>query len=78
MLTVRGGLHVRQRIFRGGQGFAAFGQKFEGPPLWMFLTPSRLLDADRYFQIFSSYAKQCNVAEIEVVKHINGRIHLTL
>ena len=33
------GVHVRQRIFRGGQGFAAFGRKFEGP-LWMFLTPS--------------------------------------
>ena len=26
------GVHVRQRIFRGGQGFAAFGRKFEGPP----------------------------------------------
>ena len=34
-------LHVRRRSFKGGQGFAAFGRKFEGPPpLWMFLTPS--------------------------------------
>ena len=32
LLTVYGGVHVRRRIFREGQGFAAFGRKFEGPP----------------------------------------------
>ena len=35
-----GGVHVLLRIFRGGQGFAAFGRKFEEPLLWVFLTPS--------------------------------------
>ena len=40
LLTVYGGVHVRRRIFRGGQGFAAFGRKFEGPlpPLDVFDT----------------------------------------
>ena len=32
-LNLRGaGVHVLLRSFRGGQGFAAFGRKFEGPP----------------------------------------------
>ena len=35
------GVHVLLRIFRGGQGFAAVGRKFERPrPIWVFLTPS--------------------------------------
>ena len=42
MLQVEGvgEVHVILKHFRGGQGFAAFGSKFEEPPIWVFLTPS--------------------------------------
>ena len=49
MSSVRGGPWMIQKFrgglsccwqFRGGQRFAAFGRKFKGPPLWMFLPPS--------------------------------------
>ena len=38
-------VHVLFKNFQGGQGFSAFGRKFEGHPLMVFLSPSLLQES---------------------------------
>ena len=57
-LSLRG-VHVLLRIFRGLQGFAAFGRKFEGPPpLGVFDTfPKFVLQSDKIYEGLSMVLK---------------------
>ena len=65
-LSLRG-LQVLLRTSRGGQGFAAFGRKFERPPpSGCFLTPYLILTFATGQSLPSQHDEECN--EIAMVR----------